>query len=138
MPPHPACFRSLLACLLCCECQDPLHPQEPDPPLPSYPSSACHSLAPLQGAVERPRTILPFTTLCAVPLGHRAVATGVGQGRESVCERGSVAGLSCSTLSMSERGDMRWLLPTTLGQRQAPSSSCPPFTACLECLLKNT
>ncbi|RVE76289.1 hypothetical protein OJAV_G00009010 [Oryzias javanicus] len=70
-------LRSLLACLLCCDCQDPLRPQDPDPPLPSYPSSACHSLTPLEGAVERPQTTLPFTTLYAVPLCHRAVATEV-------------------------------------------------------------
>ncbi|TKS69317.1 Regulating synaptic membrane exocytosis protein 1 [Collichthys lucidus] len=113
--------RSLLACILCCDCQDPLHPPDPDPPLPSSPSAARPSLTPLQGVVERPQTTLPLPSNSLAPLGHRTVAVRGPLGVEAMGERGSVAGLSCSTLTPSEGMDIRHL--RSVGRSMLKSSS---------------
>ncbi|KAL3995822.1 NAD+-dependent protein deacetylase sirtuin 5 [Sarotherodon galilaeus] len=113
-------LRSLLACILCCDCLDPLHPQDLDPPLPPYPCSTRPSLTPLQGEVERPQTTLPLS-----PLGHWTVAVRDPQGVESLGDRGSVAGLSCSTLAPSELMDMRQLLRIPRRQHRLLGTFCP-------------
>lgn len=127
-----ACLRSLLACILCCDCLDPLHPQDLDPPLPPYPCSTRPSLTPLQGEVERPQTTLPLS-----PLGHWAVAVRDPQGAESLGDRGSVAGLSCSTLAPSELMDMRQLLRIPRRQHRLLDTFCPCVVACLRRLNLN-
>ncbi|XP_028445649.1 regulating synaptic membrane exocytosis protein 1 [Perca flavescens] len=105
-------LRPLLACILCCDCRDPLRPADPDPPLPSPPSAARPSLTPLQGAVERPQTSLPLPSRSLDPLGHRTLAFRGPLGAGALGDRGSIAGLSCSTLTPSEGMDMRQLLRT--------------------------
>lgn len=123
-------LRSLLACLLCCDCQDPLHPPDLDPPLPSSPSAAARpSLTPLQGAVERPQTTLPLPSRSLDPLGRWTVAVRGPMGVGAVGDRGSVAGLSCSTLTPSEGTDMRRLLRTPRRQHRALGSFCPRVVA---------
>lgn len=106
-----ACLRSLLACLLCCDCQNPLHPPDLDIPLPSSPSTAPPPLTPQHGAADRPRTTLP------------------GAGEETPGDRGSVAGLSCSTLTPSEGMDVRRLLRTPRRRHRALCSLCPRVAA---------
>lgn len=125
-----ACLRSLLACLLCCDCQNPLHPPDQDIPLPSSPSAARPSLTPLQGAVERPQTTLPLPSRPLAPLGHWTVAVRGPLGVEATTgDRGSIAGLSCSTLTPSEGMDMRRLLRTPRRQHLALGSFCPRVVA---------
>lgn len=129
-----ACLRSLrplLACILCCDCRDPLRPADPDPPLPSPPSAARPSLTPLQGAVERPQTSLPLPSRLPDPLGHRTLAVRGPLGAGALGDRGSIAGLSCSTLTPSEGMDMRQLLRTPRRQHPALGSFCPRGLACL-------
>ncbi|XP_062243031.1 regulating synaptic membrane exocytosis protein 1 isoform X7 [Platichthys flesus] len=110
-------LRSLLACILCCDCPDPLHPPDMDPPLQTYPSAARPSLTPLQGAVE---ANLPLPSCSLAPLG----AASMG-------DRGSVAGLSCSTFTPSEGMDMRKLLRAPRRQAGALSTFCSRAVACL-------
>ncbi|MEQ2245289.1 Regulating synaptic membrane exocytosis protein 1, partial [Ilyodon furcidens] len=94
--------RSLFACLLCCECPDTLHPQDLDSPLSSNRCSARNSQNPLQGAVERPQTALPLSSLSLAPLDQWTIAVIGPLGTESLSERGSVAALSCTTQAPSE------------------------------------
>ncbi|XP_016534736.1 regulating synaptic membrane exocytosis protein 1 isoform X18 [Poecilia formosa] len=129
--------RSLLACLLCCDCPDPLHPQDQDLPLPSYPSSAINSLTPLQEAVERPQTTLPLSSLCPAPLGHWTVAVREPLGAESLSERGSVAALSCSTLTPSEGIDVRWLLQNPRRRHRSRYCCCCCCSCLVQCLRRN-
>lgn len=126
-PPHPhppfssACPRSLLACLLCCD----FHPPDLDIPLPSTSCAARPSLAPLQGSVERPQTPLALHSgprTATVQWGPLGVEATPGDG-------GSVAGLSCSTLTPSEGMDMRRLLRTPRRQRGALAGFCPSVAA---------
>lgn len=133
-----ACLRSLLACILCCDCQDPLHPPDPDPPLPSSPSAARPSLTPLQGVVERPQTTLPLPSHSLAPLGHWTVAVRGPLGVEAMGDRGSVAGLSCSTLTPSEGMDMRQLLRTPRRQHRVLGSFCSRVAARLRRMNSNT
>lgn len=127
-----ACLRSFLACLLCFDCQNPLHPQDLDIPLSSSSSTARPSLTALQGAVERPQTTLPFPSNPLAPLDHWTMAVRVPVGVEEVTGDGvSIAGLSCGTLTPSERTDMRQLLQTPRMQHQAPGSLCPSVVSYL-------
>lgn len=118
-----ACFRSLqslLACILCCDYPDHVHPPDLDHPLPSSSSAARPSLTPLQGAVERPQSTLPLPSRSLDPL---TVGGPLGVGTTG--DRGSIAGLSCSTLTPSEGMDMRRLLRTPRRQHRALSCFCP-------------
>lgn len=124
-----ACVRSLLACILCCDCMDPLHPPELDSSLPAYSSAARPSLTPLQGSEERPRSTLPLPGHSLAPLGHGNMAVESPGGMEVMGDRGSIAGLSCSTLTPSERMDMRQLLRTPMRQQRGLSSICPRLLA---------
>lgn len=124
-----ACLRSLLSCVLCCDCLDPLHPPNLDPSLPSYPSTARPSLTPLQGVVERPQTTLPLPSCSLAPPGQWTVAVRGPQGVDTVGDRGSIAGISCSTLTPSEGMDMRWLLRNPRRQHRALGSFCPGVMA---------
>lgn len=124
-----ACLRSLLACILCCDFQDPIHPPDLDPPLPSSPSVARPSLTPLQGAVERPQTTLPLPACYLAPPGHWTVACRGRLGVEAMGDGGSIAGLSCSTLTPSEGMDMRQLLRTPRRQHPVLCSFCPRVVA---------
>lgn len=129
-PTSSACPRSLLACLLCCDCQNPFHPPDLDVPLPSSSSAARPSRTPLQGSVERPQTPLTLTSGPQAPLGHWTVAVRGPLGVEATPgDGGSVAGLSCSTLTPSEGMDMRRLLRTPRRQHGALASFCPSVVA---------
>lgn len=113
----------LLACVPCCK----LHPPDPDPPLPPPPFAARPSLTALQGAVERPQTTLPLPS--GSPLDpHWSVAVMGPVG--SLGGRGSVAGLSCSTLTPSEGSAGRWLLRTLRTPRTPRRSHRPPGGFC--------
>lgn len=128
----PACLRSLLSCVLCCDCLDPFHPPPNlDPRRPSYPSAARPSLTPLQGAAERPQNTLPLPSPSLSPAGQLTVVVRGPQGVDITGDRGSVAGLSCSTLTPSEGMDMRRLLRTPRRQRRTLGSFCPRLVACL-------
>lgn len=130
VPPPSACPRSLLACLLCCDCQNPFHPPDLDVPLPSASSAARPSLTPLQGSVERPQTPLTLPSGPQAPPGHRTVAVRGPLGAEATPgDGGSVAGLSCSTLTPSEGMDMRRLLRTPRRRHGALASFCPSVVA---------
>ncbi|TNN27064.1 hypothetical protein EYF80_062792 [Liparis tanakae] len=73
------------------------------------------------GAVERPRTTLPLPSGSPLdPPWSVAVGGPVGG-------RGSVAGLSCSTLTPSEASAGRWLLRTPRTPRR---SQRPPGGFC--------
>lgn len=133
-----ACLRSLLACILCCDCPDPLRPPDLDPPLPSSHSVARPYLTPLQGAVERPQTTLPLPGRSLDPLGHWTVAVRGPLGVGAMGDRGSIAGLSCSTLTPSEGMDMRRLLRTPRRQHRALGSFCPRVVARLRRMNFNT
>lgn len=133
-----ACVRSLLACILCCDCWDPLHTPDLDPPLPAYPLSARHSLIPLQGAVERPQATLPLTSYFPASPGHWTVAVRDPRGVESMGDRVSIAGLSCSTLTPSEGMDMQQLLRAPRRQQAMLGSMCSSVVAGLRRLNCNT
>lgn len=123
-----ACLRSLLACLLCFDCQNPLHPPDLDIPPPYF--TARPSLTVLQGAVERPQTTLPFPCNPLGPLDHWTMADRVPVRVEEVTGDGaSIAGLSCSTMTPSERTDMRQLLQAPRMQHLAPGSLCTSVVA---------
>lgn len=131
-----ACLSTILACVLRCGCLDTLHPPDLDPP-PS--SSACPSQLPLQGAVERPQTTLPIASPSPtlVPLGCWPVAAR-GPGRvESMGDRASVAGPSCSTLTASEGMDMQRLLRTQRRQQGMLGSFCSRVVSSLRRLSFN-
>lgn len=117
-----ACLRSLIACILCCDRRAPLHPPDMDPALPSSPSATQPSLNPQQGAVERPQTTLPLPSHSLAPTGHCTVAVRGPLGVEATVGRGSISGLSCSTLTHSEGTDMRRLLRTPRRQNRALGS----------------
>ncbi|XP_035493773.1 regulating synaptic membrane exocytosis protein 1 isoform X17 [Scophthalmus maximus] len=127
--------RSLLACILCCDCLDSLRPPDLDPPLPTYPSAARPSLTPLQGAVERAQSTLPLPTCSPAPLGHWTVAV---RGVETMGDRASVAGLSCSTLTPSEGMDLRQLLRAPRRRHGALGSFCSRAVARLRRMNLNT
>ncbi|XP_022595625.1 regulating synaptic membrane exocytosis protein 1-like isoform X5 [Seriola dumerili] len=131
-------LRSLLACILCCDCLDPLRPPDLDPPLPTYPSAARPSLTPLQRTVERPQTTLPLPSPSLAPLGHWSVIVRGPQGVESTDDRGSVAGLSCSTMTTSEGMDMRRLLRAPRRQHRTLGSLCSGVVARLRRMNFNT
>ncbi|KAK7930722.1 hypothetical protein WMY93_007117 [Mugilogobius chulae] len=99
-----ACLRSLPACVWCCDCSDPPLPSSPPSPRLSF------SLSSPPEAAERPQS--------ALPLSPHPWTAG-----EAVGDRGSVAGVSCSTLTPSEHMDMRRLLRTR-GQHRAPRNCC--------------
>lgn len=124
--PTSACLRYLLACILCCDCPDPLFPSDLDPPPPSSLSSTRPSLTSLQGAVERPQAALPLPTRS---LAHWCVAVRGPRGVESTGDGGSVAGLSCSTLTPSEGTDIRQLLRTPGRQRRSLGRCCTRVVA---------
>ncbi|XP_035493777.1 regulating synaptic membrane exocytosis protein 1 isoform X22 [Scophthalmus maximus] len=128
-------LRSLLACILCCDCLDSLRPPDLDPPLPTYPSAARPSLTPLQGAVERAQSTLPLPTCSPAPLGHWTVAV---RGVETMGDRASVAGLSCSTLTPSEGMDLRQLLRAPRRRHGALGSFCSRAVARLRRMNLNT
>lgn len=125
----PACLRSFLSCILCCDCLDPLDPPNLDPRHPSYPSAARPSLTPLQGAAERPQTTLPHPSLSPAPPGQWTVVVRGPQGVDTMGGRGSIAGLSCSTLTPSEGMDTWWLLRTPRRQRFTLGNFCPRLVA---------
>ncbi len=133
-----ACLRSLLACILCCDHQDPSHPPDLDLPFPSFPSTARPSLTPLQGAVERPQTTLPLPSPSLAPVGHLTTALRGQVGEEAMGDRGSLAGLSVSTLTPSEGMDMWRLLRTPRRQHQALGSFCSRVAARLRRMNLNT
>ncbi|XP_062420705.1 regulating synaptic membrane exocytosis protein 1 isoform X17 [Pungitius pungitius] len=108
-------LRSLLACILCCDCQDPTHPPDLYPPLRSSPSAARLSLTPLQGAPERPQTTLPLSSRSLDPPAHWTVNVGAPLGVGTMGERGSIAGLSCRSLTPFEGTDIRGLIRTPRG-----------------------
>ncbi|XP_026158390.1 regulating synaptic membrane exocytosis protein 1 isoform X1 [Mastacembelus armatus] len=123
-------LRSLLACIMCCDCLDTFHPQDLDPPIPPCSSASRPSLTPLQPVEERPLTTLPLPNCSLVTLGHWTVAVRDPHGVESMGDRGSVAGLSCSTLNPSEGMDMQQLLQTPSRQHQVLYNFCPCVMAC--------
>lgn len=134
-----ACLRSFLACFLCCDCQNPLHPPDMDIPLPSSPSVARPSLTHLQRMVERPQTSLPLPSRPLAPLGHWTLVVMGPVGMEATTsDRGSIAGLSCSTLSPSEGMDMQRLLRTPRRQHQVLGSFCLGLVAHLRRLSFST
>lgn len=114
-----ACLRSLLACVLCCDSQEITHPPDPDPPLRSSPSAARLSLTPPQGSAERPQTTLPLSSLSLDPLAHWTVNVRAPPGVGAMGDRGSIAGLSCSTFTPFEGTDIRGLIRTPRRQRRS-------------------
>ncbi|XP_077965122.1 regulating synaptic membrane exocytosis 1b isoform X39 [Gasterosteus aculeatus] len=112
-------LRSLLACVLCCDSQDLTHPPDPDPPLRSSPSAARLSLTPPQGSAERPQTTLPLSSLSLDPLAHWTVNVRAPPGVGAMGDRGSIAGLSCSTFTPFEGTDIRGLIRTPRRQRRS-------------------
>lgn len=119
-----ACLRSLLACILFCECPDPLRPPDLDPPhLSCPPPTARPSLASLQGAEERPLTTLP---LPGHSLSHWTVSVRSSPGVDTVGDRGSIGGFSCSTYTPSEGVDVRRLLRAPRRQPHRGLGNCFP------------